>query len=169
MAKIKVNCYSYKKYYNLFFSPVETVSDRFIKIFEIFQDMEAIILFDVWKDYSSIISLIEKDIYSSVIMSDISKMICIADCDKGELINLLKKINMNNLEGIVVVGKTDNSVALDELSRKMLQNPLSIMRQKNTDIMLESNFDENEMIISVIKTKYTKKAIKSFVLDIFGK
>lgn len=34
------------------------------------------------------------------------------------------------------------------------------MRQKITDIMLESNFDENEMIISAIKTKYTKKAIK---------
>lgn len=42
----------------------------------------------------------------------------------------------------------------------MLQNPLSIMRQKITDIMLESNFDENEMIISAIKTKYTKKLLK---------
>ena len=26
--------------------------------------------------------------------------------------------------------------------------------------MLESNFDKNEMIISAVKTKYTKKAIK---------
>lgn len=60
----------------------------------------------------------------------------------------------------MVVGKTDGSVTLDELSQKMLQNPLSIMRQKITDIMLECNFDENEMIISAIKTKYTKKAIK---------
>lgn len=122
--------------------------------------METIILFDVWKDYNSIISLIEKDMHSSIIISDISKLICIVDCDKGELINLLKKINMNNLEGIVVVGKTDGSVTLDELSQKMLQNPLSIMRQKITDIMLESNFDKNEMIISAVKTKYTKKAIK---------
>lgn len=95
MPKIKVECYAHKKYYDIFFESIQFLPDRWIKIFEIFQDIEIIVSFDIYEAYDAIVSLIEKDMGLSIIMADVSQSICIFECNQIELINLLRKLDVD--------------------------------------------------------------------------
>ena len=164
MNKSKITCFHYKKYDDIYVDNVKFTLDKLLLVLNIFPNEKVIALIDSDIDFSTILSSIGENVQMSIVSN--TNFGFIAICNKKELSLIFKHTDIHDLEGLFIADFNKDVIFKEVVPS--LENIASSMVKKNiADISLSVNFTENEMIISLSKSRYSVSLIKDIVRSIF--
>lgn len=138
-----------------------------LSVLDIFPDKKVIALIELGENSDSMLSLMEESIRTDAIIFHTQTSRIILICNKTELFCLINKAKIADFEGLFVA-----SMNIDIVSEQFIYSleymASSMVKNGICDISLSINFLENEMVVSLDKTKYKAKSIKDIISSIFA-
>lgn len=167
MRKTKITCFGYKNYNDIYISNALFSMHGLISVLDIFPDKKVIVLIESGENSGSILSLISESIRTDVIIFHTQTSSIILVCNKTELFCLINKVKIADFDGLFVASM-NKDIVLDQFIHSLEYMASSMVKNEISDISLSINFLENEMVVSLNKTKYKVKSIKDIISSIFA-
>lgn len=167
MNKLKISCFPYKRHDDIYVSRVTFSYDKLLSMLDILPDQKVIALIESDVNFTSIISLTDEGIQIVESMPRLHSFRYTVICSKAELICLLNQANVIDFEGLFIASVSQDTIS-DEFMHSLEHKASSMVKNGISDISISVNFPENEVIISVIKAKYSSKSIKDAISNILG-
>ena len=165
MRKPKIACFRYKRHNDVYVSNVSFSTDVLLSILDAFPDQKIIVLIESDADYIQTLSSIGKSIGIVEVMPGFHVSRFTVVCNKTELLCLLNRVNMDDIEGIFIAS-INNIIIPDEFICSLDHTASSMVKDGMSDISISANFPENQMVISFLKEKYDVDSIKDTILSI---
>lgn len=167
MKKPKIACFHYQQYHDMYVSGVSFSTDMLLKMLDDLPDQKIIFLAEADENTIRTISSIGENIGITGSVTHFSAPRFMAICSKAELCRLLDKINTNELDGLFIADVSNSHIS-NELDAAAY-TASSMVKRGASDISLEIDFPENQMVISFAKGKYHEASIKDKICSIFKK
>ena len=167
MRKTKVDCFRYKRHYDVCVSNVSFSTDGLLSILDVFPNKRIIILIETDAKYVQTLSSIGKSIGMAEVISHSPVPRFSVACSKMELRCLLSQVNMDDLEGMFIAS-VNNDIIPDEVICSLDHIASSMVKDGISDISISIHFPENEMVISLSKEQYKVMSMKDKICSIFG-
>lgn len=167
MRKIKVTCFRYKRYNDIYVSNVSFSTDALLSMLDVFPDQKIIVLIESDENNIRTVSSIGKSIGIAEVVSNSPVPRFSAVCNKTELHCLFNRVNVNDFEGMFIAN-TINSIIPNELISALADAASSVVKDGISDMAISINFPENQMVITFTKEKYELMSIKDKICCIFG-
>lgn len=168
MRKLKVACFRYKRYYDVYVSNVPFSSNVLLSILDAFPNKRIIVLIETDANYVQTLSSIGKSIGMAEVLPHSPVPRFSAACNKRELRYLLSQVNMDDFEGMFFAS-VNNDIISDEVICSLDHTASSMVKEGTSDISIDIHFPENEMVISLSKEQYKAMPIEEKICSIFGK
>lgn len=165
MRKVKVHCFKYKRHIDIYVNRVDFSTDKWLSIFNIFQQKDIIVLVEA--DEETVLKLIAKE-------RKRKKNFCIwlgkliATGNAGTLVDSFSSIDASTLDGMFIVHNKRRG-KVDEWIKKIELEIGSMVKKGEADISCSINFPENEVFISLAKEEYDFISVKNQIYEIFNK
>lgn len=163
MRKIKISCFCFKKYADLYVNKINFSTDRWLHLFDIFQQINVIVLVEADEETTSELASAGRKQKKNF---RIYREDFVVACNTKELGDLFSEIDTSSFDGMFIVS---NERA--ELSDKVIENIKSgigfAVKNGEADISCTINFPENEMAVSLSKERYNLTSVKKQIADIW--
>lgn len=166
MSKLKITCFRYKRYNDIYVSNVTFSYDKLLSISDIFPDSKVIVLIESDANYTPILLSIGESIGIATAMFCAHASRYIVVCNIKELLCLLFQANIADFEGLFIAN-INKDIISDEFMSSLEYTASSLIKKGISDISISINFPENQMIISLNKEKYSVMSIKDKIYGIF--
>ncbi len=167
MSKPKITCFRYKRHNDVYVSNVTFSTNELLSIFDIFPEQKVIVLIESDANYTQILASIGKSIGIAAVMPRTHASRFIVVCSKTELLSLLNQADMDDFEGLFIAS-INKDIISDEFMCSLESTASSMVKDGISDISISINFPENQMIISLIKEKYSLMPVKNKIFGIWG-
>ena len=166
MSKLKVKCFYYKDYTDIYVSNVYLSVDKILSILDIFQNQQVIVLIESDENYTSSLSMMGKSLGMRMILHSHKSRLIIA-CSIMDLFCLLRKVTVNAIEGMFIANINADSIS-DERMNSLEEKASRVVKDKISGMSLSINFPENEMIVSLVGSKNEVASMKDEIYRIWN-